>query len=117
MLNPDGELQIIDYSNSPFARPDMRILVEGAQKTLGHVSCAWSSCGMEKSPSRAPPCAVRSRVRRTPWACVTCIAIQWHREQVTPVVCGHGIARMDERKACWTTPPGVHHHNDNAHQT
>ena len=29
MLNPDGELQIIDYSNSPFARPDLRILVEG----------------------------------------------------------------------------------------
>ena len=30
MLNPDGELQILDYSNSPFARPDLRILVEGA---------------------------------------------------------------------------------------
>jgi len=30
VLNPDGELQIIDYSNSPFARPDLRILVEGA---------------------------------------------------------------------------------------
>jgi hypothetical protein len=30
LLNPDGELIIIDYSNSPFARPDLRILVEGA---------------------------------------------------------------------------------------
>ena len=29
LLNPDGELQIVDYSNSPFARPDLRILVEG----------------------------------------------------------------------------------------
>ncbi|KAK9837331.1 hypothetical protein WJX81_006697 [Elliptochloris bilobata] len=29
VLNPDGELQIIDYSNSPFARPDLRILAEG----------------------------------------------------------------------------------------
>lgn len=29
LLNPDGELIIIDYSNSPFARPDLRILVEG----------------------------------------------------------------------------------------
>lgn len=46
MLNPDGELQIIDYSNSPFARPDMRILVEGAQRARGlcHMHChsvAW----------------------------------------------------------------------------
>ena len=95
MLNPDGELQIIDYSNSPFARPDMRILVEGAQKTLGHVSCAWSSCGMEKSPSHAPTCAAWSRVRRTTWACVTCIAILWHREQLTLLRtcdCSHGRA-------------------------
>lgn len=29
LLNPDGEVVIIDYSNSPFARPDLRILVEG----------------------------------------------------------------------------------------
>ena len=29
LLNPDGELVIIDYSNSPFARPDLRILIEG----------------------------------------------------------------------------------------
>ena len=29
LLNPDGEVIIIDYSNSPFARPDLRILVEG----------------------------------------------------------------------------------------
>ncbi len=30
LLNPDGELVIVDVSNSPFARPDLRILVEGA---------------------------------------------------------------------------------------
>ena len=30
LLNPDGEVVVIDYSNSPFARPDLRILVEGA---------------------------------------------------------------------------------------
>ena len=29
MLNPDGQLVIIDYSNSPFSRPDLRILIEG----------------------------------------------------------------------------------------
>ncbi|CAL5220616.1 g2658 [Coccomyxa viridis] len=29
LLNPDGEVVVIDYSNSPFARPDLRILVEG----------------------------------------------------------------------------------------
>lgn len=29
LLNPEGLLTIVDYSNSPFARPDLRILVEG----------------------------------------------------------------------------------------
>ena len=29
LLNPDGEVHIVDYSNSPFARPDLRILIEG----------------------------------------------------------------------------------------
>lgn len=29
VLNPDGEVHIVEYSNSPFARPDLRILVEG----------------------------------------------------------------------------------------
>jgi hypothetical protein len=29
LLNPEGLLAIVDYSNSPFARPDLRILVEG----------------------------------------------------------------------------------------
>ena len=33
LLNPDGEVVIIDYSNSPFARPDLRILVEGTLLT------------------------------------------------------------------------------------
>ena len=43
LLNPDGEVVIIDYSNSPFARPDLRILVEGMLLTTRHhvifVSC------------------------------------------------------------------------------
>lgn len=34
LLNPDGELIIIDYSNSPFARPDLRILVEGVHANI-----------------------------------------------------------------------------------
>lgn len=29
VVNPQGNLHIVDYSNSPFARPDIRILVEG----------------------------------------------------------------------------------------
>lgn len=36
LLNPDGELVIVDVSNSPFARPDLRILVEGEA-----TSCVW----------------------------------------------------------------------------
>lgn len=28
-LNPDGEVHAVDISNSPFARPDLRILLEG----------------------------------------------------------------------------------------
>ena len=39
LLNPDGEVVIIDYSNSPFARPDLRILVEGMLLTSTS-SCA-----------------------------------------------------------------------------
>jgi hypothetical protein len=34
LLNPDGELVIVDVSNSPFARPDLRILVEGVNIDL-----------------------------------------------------------------------------------
>ena len=49
MLNPDGELQIIDYSNSPFARPDMRILVEGAQ-TLGACCPALPPVAWREAP-------------------------------------------------------------------
>jgi hypothetical protein len=37
LLNPDGELVIVDYSNSPFARPDLRILVEGTACSLAPV--------------------------------------------------------------------------------
>lgn len=37
LLNPDGEVVIIDYSNSPFARPDLRILVEGAPHVTSFV--------------------------------------------------------------------------------
>jgi len=41
VLNPDGELQIIDYSNSPFARPDLRILVEGALRAARAERRRW----------------------------------------------------------------------------
>lgn len=30
VLNTDGKLHIVDYSDSPFSRPDIRILIEGA---------------------------------------------------------------------------------------
>jgi len=30
-LPSQGNLHIVDYSNSPFARPDIRILIEGAR--------------------------------------------------------------------------------------
>lgn len=29
LVNPEGYIQIVDYSNSPFSRPDLRILIEG----------------------------------------------------------------------------------------
>ena len=32
VVNPQGNLHIVDYSNSPFARPDIRILIEGAPR-------------------------------------------------------------------------------------
>jgi alkyl hydroperoxide reductase subunit AhpC len=29
LINPEGELHTVEYSNSPFARPDLRIMIEG----------------------------------------------------------------------------------------
>ena len=46
LLNPDGELIIIDYSNSPFARPDLRILIEGALRSP-HPSARGCTCACE----------------------------------------------------------------------
>lgn len=31
MINPDGDVQIIDISNAPFARPDLKSLLKGLQ--------------------------------------------------------------------------------------
>lgn len=59
LLNPDGELQIVDYSNSPFARPDLRILVEGELFLLGQSS----GCPMQDLKSDllfcTPGCDIR----------------------------------------------------------
>lgn len=42
LLNEDGLLHVADYSNSPFSRPDIRILIEGAlHVALCHITtCA-----------------------------------------------------------------------------
>ena len=29
LINPEGQVQIAEYSNSPFCRPDLRIMIEG----------------------------------------------------------------------------------------
>ncbi|CAK0783480.1 hypothetical protein CVIRNUC_006679 [Coccomyxa viridis] len=50
LLNPDGEVVIIDYSNSPFARPDLRILVEGMFLTSTS-SCVTLHLIMSNRPS------------------------------------------------------------------
>ena len=46
LLNPDGEVVVIDYSNSPFARPDLRILVEGGSL----LTCLFAHYGMPAGP-------------------------------------------------------------------
>lgn len=35
VLNPDGQAQIIDISNAPFARPDLKALLKGLQFVMG----------------------------------------------------------------------------------
>lgn len=34
LLNPEGYVHICEYSNSPFSRPDLRILIEGRRGVL-----------------------------------------------------------------------------------
>ena len=29
LINPEGQVQVAEYSNSPFCRPDLRIMIEG----------------------------------------------------------------------------------------
>ncbi|KAK9807767.1 hypothetical protein WJX72_008665 [[Myrmecia] bisecta] len=58
LVDPDGVLNIIDISNSPFARPDLRILVEGiryiqendypVRGTYGIPACAPESTAMTR---------------------------------------------------------------------
>ena len=40
LLNPEGYVHICEYSNSPFSRPDLRILIEGERGVpmKGHAS-------------------------------------------------------------------------------
>ena len=35
LINPEGQVQVAEYSNSPFCRPDLRIMIEGE----GFISC------------------------------------------------------------------------------
>lgn len=35
VINPDGDVQIIDISNAPFARPDLQSLLKGLQFVIG----------------------------------------------------------------------------------
>ena len=34
LINPEGQVQIAEYSNSPFCRPDLRIMIEGKHTAL-----------------------------------------------------------------------------------
>ena len=34
LINPEGQVQIAEYSNSPFCRPDLRIMIEGKHLSL-----------------------------------------------------------------------------------
>ena len=35
VINPQGEVQIVDISNAPFARPDLKSLLEGSKLVIG----------------------------------------------------------------------------------
>lgn len=36
VLNPAGELQIIDVSNAPFSRPDLKMLLSGLKFVIAN---------------------------------------------------------------------------------
>ncbi|MBA2723548.1 MAG: hypothetical protein H0U56_11765 [Methylibium sp.] len=36
VINPAGDTQIIDISNAPFARPDLKSLLKGIQFVMGN---------------------------------------------------------------------------------
>ena len=43
LINPEGQVQVAEYSNSPFCRPDLRIMIEG-KFCLLLFSLAASAC-------------------------------------------------------------------------
>ena len=54
LLNPEGYVHICEYSNSPFSRPDLRILIEGERDVRGQgdTSLGQSVWGSELCPLR-----------------------------------------------------------------
>ena len=44
LINPEGQVQVAEYSNSPFCRPDLRIMIEGEHCCCSKVMllfCLW----------------------------------------------------------------------------
>ena len=60
---PQGNLHIVDYSNSPFARPDIRILIEGALLQL--------CLDVLFYPTLLHPSSIAS-MESPLWPCLTC---------------------------------------------
>ena len=59
LVHAQGNLHIVDYSNSPFARPDIRILIEGDRlrcRRCVHCQCLCCTSELRHSPGRVGVC-------------------------------------------------------------
>ena len=54
LINPEGQVQVAEYSNSPFCRPDLRIMIEGEAFTL--VYCSFC-CGLTERSGQSTKAA------------------------------------------------------------
>lgn len=44
LINPEGQVQVAEYSNSPFCRPDLRIMIEGEGLFPVAIFCVGIHC-------------------------------------------------------------------------
>ncbi len=83
LINPEGQVQIAEYSNSPFCRPDLRIMIEGKHLLLPLLpAAAFHVCAAMMQPHTQ---------EQPPKHSLTSIAkqAQLSNKQHTDILCNH----------------------------